>query len=101
MAMAPDGRTAWVFGSHPGQSAVAVFDALTGDQHPDVQFRQSEAPRAAAFSRDGTRAFVANDPDLDHEPARRRSGKLLATSSWRQDRRPGAAGAFAPTMAAP
>jgi glucose/arabinose dehydrogenase len=63
LALAPDGRSAWVFGSHPGQSSVASFDALTGAKHEDLQFHQGDSPGAVTFSSDGTRAFVAMGPD--------------------------------------
>jgi aldose sugar dehydrogenase len=63
MAIAPDGRSAWVFGTHPGASSVALIDALTGAKHEDVQFHHDDSPDAVTFSSDGTRAFVAMGPD--------------------------------------
>jgi len=63
MTIAPDGRSAWVFGTHAGQSSVANFDVLTGNKHEDLQFHQGDSPDAVTFSTDGTRAFVSMAPD--------------------------------------
>jgi YVTN family beta-propeller protein len=68
LAIEPDGRSVWVFGTHPGVSSVANFDALTGDKHEDMQFHQGDGPKAVAFSSDGTRAFVAMGPDPSAAP---------------------------------
>jgi glucose/arabinose dehydrogenase len=63
MTLAPDGRSAWVFGPHAGQSFVSWFDALTGARHEDIQFKQNDSPDAVAFSSDGTHAFIAMGAD--------------------------------------
>jgi aldose sugar dehydrogenase len=68
MTIAPDGRSAWAFGTKPGVSSVALFDALTGARHEDLQFHEGDTPSAVTFSTDGTRAFVAMGADLSSPP---------------------------------
>jgi glucose/arabinose dehydrogenase len=69
MAIAPDGHSAWVFGTRPGQSTVGLFDALTGKRSEDLQFKEGDGPDAVAFSTDGTRAFVAMGADQPSRPS--------------------------------
>src|SRR5262249_36428604 len=59
MALASDGHSASVFKPQGKGSSIAVLDLFSGDQHEDIHFREADHPVAAAFSTDGTRAYVA------------------------------------------
>jgi len=59
MALAPDGHSAWIFKPQAKGSNIAVLDLLSGDQHQDIHFKEADRPVAAAFSPDGSRAYVA------------------------------------------
>jgi glucose/arabinose dehydrogenase len=64
LTLEADGHSAWVFGAQPDQASIGVLDVLTGNRREDVQFRKGDGPVAAAFSSDGSRAYVAMDGGL-------------------------------------
>jgi len=57
MALAPNGRTAWVFSSKPGESDFVIVDLLKGERKDNKRLHDN--PGVAAFSSDGRRAYVA------------------------------------------
>ena len=57
MALAPNGRTAWVFSSKPGESDFVTVDLLKGERKDTKRLHDN--PMAAAFSTDGRRAYVS------------------------------------------
>jgi aldose sugar dehydrogenase len=57
MALAPNGQTAWVFSSKPGESDFLIVDLAKGERTDSKRLRDN--PGAAAFSSDGRRAYVA------------------------------------------
>jgi aldose sugar dehydrogenase len=66
LALMPDKQSAWVFSSKAGDSVVSVVDLVKGEKRGDR--RLHDGPSAAAFSTDGTRAYVALAGDLASPP---------------------------------
>jgi YVTN family beta-propeller protein len=66
IALAPNGRTAWVFSSKPGESDFAIVDVLKGERKDSKRLRDN--PASAAFSTDGRRAYVALGGGNDSPP---------------------------------
>ena len=56
MVLAPDGQTAWIFSSTPGELDFARLNLLKGNKDSR---RLGDGPSMAAFSTDGRRAYVA------------------------------------------
>src|SRR5438128_6077685 len=67
MALAQNGRTAWVFSSKPGESDFLFVDLLKGERKDGKRLHDN--PSAAAFSTDGRRAYVALAGGNDSPPA--------------------------------
>jgi YVTN family beta-propeller protein len=67
MALAQNGRTAWVFSSRPGESDFVTVDLLKGERKNSKRLHDN--PSAAAFSTDGRRAYVALGGGNDSPPA--------------------------------
>jgi YVTN family beta-propeller protein len=57
LRVSPDGRTAWVFSSLPSETDIYLVDLAKGALVRTK--RLHDGPSVVAFSRDGTRAFVA------------------------------------------
>jgi aldose sugar dehydrogenase len=69
LTLSPDGQSAWVVSTKPGQSSIAVVDMLKTAKRDDRHFRDGDGPAAVAFSRDGSRAYVAMDGDQSSPPS--------------------------------
>jgi len=67
MALAQNGRTAWVFSRKPGESDFLFVDLLKGERKDGKRLHDN--PSAAAFSTDGRRAYVALAGGNDSPPA--------------------------------
>jgi glucose/arabinose dehydrogenase len=59
LVLAPDGRSAWVFGAKADQAVVGSFDVLNGNRSDDFKFQPGDGPSTVAFSTDGSRAYIA------------------------------------------
>lgn len=57
MTLAPGGQSAWVFSNKPGETDFTTVDLVKGERK-DAK-RLHDNPRAAAFSSDGSRAYVS------------------------------------------
>src|SRR5205807_1926901 len=57
MAQEPDGRTAWVFSTKPGESDFLTVDLWKGERKDSKRLHDN--PGAADFLSDGRRAYVA------------------------------------------
>jgi YVTN family beta-propeller protein len=66
MALAPNGQTAWVFSSKPGESDFVTVDLVKGERKDTKRLRDN--PIAAVFSTDGRRAYVALGGGNDAPP---------------------------------
>jgi aldose sugar dehydrogenase len=66
LALAPDKQMAWVFSTRPGDNVVSVVDLVKGEKRADR--RLHDGPSGAAFSTDGTRAYVALAGQLTSPP---------------------------------
>ena len=67
MALAQNGRTAWVFSAKPGESDFLTVDLLKAERKDSKRLHDN--PSAAAFSTDGMRAYVALGGGTDSPPA--------------------------------
>jgi len=67
LAAAPDGQTLWAFDDNPGEGDFQVVDLVKGERQGARRLRNG--PRAAAFSSDGLRAFVALGGTNEAPPA--------------------------------
>ncbi|MBI2939210.1 MAG: PQQ-dependent sugar dehydrogenase [Chloroflexi bacterium] len=57
ITVGPDGRTAWVFSGRRRESDIYFVDLAKGERQGSKRLR--DGPHAVAFSRDGSRAYVA------------------------------------------
>lgn len=67
LALAPNGQTAWVFSSKPGETDFTTVDLAKGERKGSKRLHDN--PVAAAFSTDGLRAYVALGGGNDSPPA--------------------------------
>jgi glucose/arabinose dehydrogenase/plastocyanin len=59
MVLGPDKQSAWLFSAKPGENTISVIDMVKGERRDNRRLKEGAGPTGAAFSTDGSRAYVA------------------------------------------